>query len=78
MKSVNIHEAKTHFSALIADVQSGAEIVIAKAGHPVARLVPIEPAGAEPRKLGFASHLPFWIADDFDEFIPPGFEEYVD
>jgi prevent-host-death family protein len=37
---VNIHEAKTHFSKLIARVRLGEEIVIAKAGEPVARLVP--------------------------------------
>lgn len=38
---VNIHEAKTHFSKLLARVKEGEEIVIAKAGTPVARLVPV-------------------------------------
>jgi prevent-host-death family protein len=48
-KSVNIHEAKTHLSRLLAEVASGHEIVIAKAGTPVARLVS-ERVG--PRLLG--------------------------
>ena len=76
MKRVNIHEAKTHFSALISDVASGEEVVIAKAGVPVARLVPATEPGE--RELGFASGLPFWIADDFDEALPSEFDEYVD
>ena len=42
-RTVNIHEAKTHFSKLIARVLAGEEIVISKAGKPVARLVPIAP-----------------------------------
>jgi prevent-host-death family protein len=39
-KSVNVHEAKTHLSRLLDEVAAGEEIVIAKAGRPVARLVP--------------------------------------
>ena len=39
-ESVNVHEAKTHFSRLLARVNQGEEIIIAKAGKPVARLVP--------------------------------------
>ena len=51
MKSVNIHEAKTHLSRLVERVQAGEEIVIAKAGRPAARLVPIE-AVRKPVKIG--------------------------
>jgi prevent-host-death family protein len=40
VESVNIHEAKTHLSRLIERVEAGEEIVIARAGRPVARLVP--------------------------------------
>ena len=40
--SVNIHEAKTHFSKLIERVRHGEEITIAKGGRPVARLIPVE------------------------------------
>lgn len=75
MKHANIHEAKTAFSALIKDVQAGEEIVIAKAGVPVARLVPI---GTDPKKreLGYDEGLPFRIAADFDTFVPDEFKEY--
>jgi len=41
MATVNIHEAKTHFSKLLNRVGSGDEIIIAKAGKPVARILPI-------------------------------------
>ena len=43
MESVNMHEAKTHFSKLVARAQQGESILIAKAGRPVARIVPVEP-----------------------------------
>ena len=51
MKSVNIHEAKTHLSRLVERVQAGEEIIIAKAGRPAARLVPIETA-SKPVRIG--------------------------
>lgn len=51
MKPINIHEAKTHLSRLVERVQAGEEIVIAKAGRPAARLVPIE-ASRKPIKIG--------------------------
>jgi len=41
MTTVNIHEAKTHLSRLVDEVAAGAEIIIAKAGKPMARLAPI-------------------------------------
>jgi prevent-host-death family protein len=50
---INIHEAKTHFSRLLSRVESGEEIVIAKAGKPVARLVPFAKS-LEKRKPGSA------------------------
>ena len=42
MKTVNIHAAKTQLSALVEEAASGKEIIIAKAGKPMARLVPLE------------------------------------
>jgi prevent-host-death family protein len=51
METVNIHEAKTQLSKLLERVRAGEEIVIAKAGDPVARLVPYKPAKAA-RKPG--------------------------
>ena len=41
MQTVNIHETKTHLSRLVEEAAAGEEIVIAKAGRPVARLVPL-------------------------------------
>jgi prevent-host-death family protein len=52
MTTVNVHHAKTHLSKLLERVAAGEEVVIARAGHPVARLVPINPL--EPRKPGLA------------------------
>jgi prevent-host-death family protein len=52
MEVVNVHEAKTHFSKLLARVHAGEEIIIAKAGHPYAKLVPLKPVKA--RKPGIA------------------------
>jgi prevent-host-death family protein len=66
--TVNVHEAKTHFSRLLVRVSSGEEIVIAKAGKPVARLVPL--AGAVTRRQpGSAAGL-VHISDDFDAPLP--------
>ena len=64
---VNMHEAKTHFSKLIGKVQEGEEIVIAKAGKPVAKIIPI-PARSQ-RFLGSAKGQ-ITMADDFDAPLP--------
>lgn len=66
--AVNVHEAKTRFSKLLKRVQLGEEIVIAKAGKPVARLVPFAPP-ALVRKPGTAKGL-ITISDDFDAPLP--------
>jgi prevent-host-death family protein len=63
--TVNIHEAKTHLSRLLERVSRGEEIVIARAGRPVARLVPYLEE-APPRKPGGWEGR-VWMADDFDE-----------
>jgi prevent-host-death family protein len=52
MHVTNIHEAKTHFSKLVERVAAGEEIVIGRAGKPVARLVPYEEAAKPVRKPG--------------------------
>jgi prevent-host-death family protein len=64
MKSVNIHEAKTHLSRLVERVEAGEEIIIAKAGRPAARLVPIEGA-RKPVKIG-GLKAPAPVPDDFN------------
>jgi prevent-host-death family protein len=52
MTTVNVHQAKTHLSRLLERVAAGEEVVIARAGRPVARLVPID--AEEPRQPGLA------------------------
>jgi len=76
MKSVNIHEAKTHLSRLLERVAGGEEIVIAKAGRPIARLVAYEETD-EPRQLGGWEGR-VWIAEDFDELPPELLEAFYD
>ena len=68
MASVNIYEAKTHLSRLLRRVRGGEEIVIAAAGRPVARLVPIAP-DTGPRVLGGDEGL-VWDAEDFNAPLP--------
>lgn len=64
MQTVNIHDAKTHLSRLLEQVAGGEEIVIAKAGKPIARLVPLE-AGPKKRRLGRLKGK-LNVPDDFD------------
>ncbi|RYG85110.1 MAG: prevent-host-death protein [Alphaproteobacteria bacterium] len=54
--TVNMREAKTGLSRLVADIETGkeSEIILARNGKPVAKLVPIEPADVQPRRLGLA------------------------
>ena len=73
MRIVNIHDAKAHLSRLLEQVQSGEDVVIAKAGMPIVRLVPyvtpkrkIAPPGAMTGEI--------WIADDFDAPIDELFD----
>ncbi|HEV8676775.1 MAG TPA: type II toxin-antitoxin system Phd/YefM family antitoxin [Methylomirabilota bacterium] len=68
MKTVNVHEAKTHLSRLLALVARGEEILIAKAGKPVARLVPVQPMVGQ-RALGMDRGRAT-IAEDFDAPLP--------
>ena len=62
---VNIHEAKTHFSRLVERAAGGEEIVISRAGVPMARLMPLATPTA-PRRPGAWKGL-VKIADDFDD-----------
>lgn len=75
-----MHEAKTHLSKLVERVENGEEIVIARAGKPVARLAPVE-APKVARKGGWAKGQ-IWMSDDFfgvqDVEIEKMFGTYVD
>lgn len=66
---VNVHEAKTHFSKLLERIADGEEIVIAKAGHPVARLTGYVPAAATVREPGGMKGQ-IHIAEDFNAPLP--------
>jgi prevent-host-death family protein len=68
--TVNIHEAKTHLSQLLSRVLGGEEIIIAKSGKPVARLVPISTRPA--RRVPGSAIGQVTIAEDFDAPLPDG------
>ena len=68
MNTVNIHEAKTHFSKLINQALKGEEVIIARGNVPVVRLVPYEKELA-PRKGGQLKGL-IKISPDFDDPLP--------
>jgi prevent-host-death family protein len=68
-KVVNLHAAKTHLSRLVDEASAGQEIVIAKAGRPVARLVPLAKANTK-RKPGLLKGR-VRVAADFDAPLPP-------
>lgn len=70
---VNIHEAKTHLSRLLEKVALGEEVIIAKAGRPIAKLVPVKNP-AKNRPLGTAKG-DFEVPDDFDAPLPKEIEE---
>ena len=64
MTQVTVHEAKTHLSRLLKEAVAGEDVVIARSGTPIARLVPIKPA--KPRQLG-RDRGRFEVPDDFDD-----------
>lgn len=68
MRTVNIHEAKTQFSRLVDAAANGEVIVIAKAGKPTARLMPIEQTKVQRRFGGLKDKV--FIGDNFDAPLP--------
>ncbi|MEA2345494.1 MAG: hypothetical protein QOF63_3663 [Thermoanaerobaculia bacterium] len=69
MIEVNIHEAKTHLSRLIAQVEAGEEVIIARSGEPVVKMVAV-PKPSKKRVLGADRGVVF-ISDDFDDPVDP-------
>jgi prevent-host-death family protein len=66
METVNIHQAKTHLSRLIDRLTSGGGFIIAKAGKPVAKIVPLSaPEAGKAKRLGFMAGQ-LQVPDDFD------------
>lgn len=67
LRIVNIHEAKTHLSRLVEEAVNGRPFIIAKAGKPLAKVVPLdEPVVDVKRRIGFLKGT-FTLPDDFDE-----------
>ena len=76
MAQASIHEAKTNLSKLIQRALAGEEVIIANAGKPVVKLVPIEAPTKKPKFGGWKGEV--WMADDFDaeledfkDYMPP-------
>jgi prevent-host-death family protein len=66
MQSINIHEAKTHLSRLVEDAAKGEPFVIAKAGRPLVKVMPLDaPVAGKVRRLGFMTGR-IAVPDDFD------------
>ena len=67
----NLYEAKTHLSELVERAAKGEEIVIAKNGVPMAKLVPLE---KKPKRVPGGWEGKVWIAEDFDAPLPDDLE----
>lgn len=67
LMEVNIHEAKTHFSKILQRALAGEEVIISRAGEPIAKLVPIAPRVR--RRFGVDRGV-FEVPDDFDAPLP--------
>ena len=67
---VNMHEAKTNLSKLVAMAEAGEEVIIARNGEPVARMGAMQEAAQETRRPRFGLYKIGWIADDFDDPLP--------
>lgn len=83
-KLVNIHEAKTNFSKLVERAHAGEEIIVAKAGKPYARLVPLAAKPRKPRQPGRYKHLlqdvpsDIWFEPTFTDAELDEFERRID
>ncbi len=75
METVNIHEAKTHLSRLMEKVSKGESFIIAKAGKPIGKLVPLDEADTpKKRRIGFMKGE-IVVPDDFDTMMADEIEE---
>lgn len=70
MTVMNMHAAKTHLSRLVDQAAAGEEIIIARAGKPVARLVPLETPAVKPQRVLGILAGEFTIPEDFDAPLP--------
>ncbi|QQS53116.1 MAG: type II toxin-antitoxin system prevent-host-death family antitoxin [Candidatus Competibacteraceae bacterium] len=77
MQTVNIHEAKTHLSRLLEAVERGEEVVIARAGQPIAILTVYKPPRRRIAPPG-SMEGQGWMADDFNDPIDDDFDVFKD
>lgn len=79
METVNIHQAKTHLSRLLERVLHGGSFLIAKAGKPIAKVVPLDATepGTKPRRLGFMKGQ-ISVPADFDRMGTEEIRELFD
>ena len=75
-KIVNVHEAKTHLSKLLERVQLGEEVIVARSGKPVARLVAVKESGRR-REPGSATGQ-IKMAEDFDAPLPEDIQRFFE
>ena len=76
MQTVNIHEAKTHLSRLLEAVERGEEVIIARAGHPIATLTAYKPPHRKIAPPGSMEGQGFWMSDDFDDPLDELFDVF--
>ena len=76
-QTVNIYEAKTQLSKLVDIASSGTDVIIARAGKPVARLTTIDQPKKKPLVYGLLEGKG-WIADDFDDPLPEEIQKYFE
>lgn len=76
--TVNIHQAKTNLSQLLEQVQQGRDVVIAKAGRPIARLTALRPERRRIADPGSLADRGYRIADDFDAPLDQLFDSLRD
>ena len=70
MRRLNIHGAKTHLSRFVEEAARGESIIIAEAGKPMVKVVPLEPAEVDTsRRFNFLRGANWTVPDDFDTFM---------
>jgi prevent-host-death family protein len=75
MRTVNMHEAKTHLSRLVDRAAKGEPFIIAKAGKPLVKVVPLDaPTVVKPKRLGFMAGQ-IQVPDDFDTMFAEEIEK---
>ena len=77
MRTVNIHEAKTHLLRLVEEAAKGEPFIIAKAGRPVVKVTALgTPSGAQVRRLGFLAGL-IAVPEDLTAWAPQRLDSYL-